>query len=100
MGYHYFNWELFDDPSVDPRRPEGLVYAPGPEGQLQLVAVEWVVPKTVWEAAGSDEPPSVLGMDLHILNPALNWYIHHAWVWRHNPSGIFEDWNPEIVCPS
>jgi hypothetical protein len=30
MGYHYFKAELFEDPAVDPLRPEGLVYAPGP----------------------------------------------------------------------
>ena len=20
------------------------------------------------------------------------------WVWGHNPAGMFEDWNPEVVC--
>jgi hypothetical protein len=99
MGYHYFNKELFEDPTVDPLRPAGLVYAPGPNGQRKLVAVEWVVPKSIWEGAGNTGAPTVLGMDMHILNPVLNWYIHHAWVWKHNPSGIFQDWNPEIVCP-
>ena len=99
MGYHYFNWDLFDDPAIDPLKPEGLVYAPGPNGQLKLVAVEWVVPESIWVAAGNTSPPSVLGMDMHILNPVLGWYIQHAWVWKHNPSGMFEDWNPEVVCP-
>ena len=99
MGYHYFNAELFEDPTVDPLRPEGLVYAPGPNGQLRLVAVEWVVPKAIWEAAGNVAPPSVLGADLHILNPALNWYIHHAWLWKPNPTDMFADWNPRVDCP-
>ncbi len=99
MGYHYFNWDLFDDPEIDPLKPEGLVYAPGPNGQLKLVAVEWVVPKTIWEGAGNTGAPTVLGMDLHILNPVLNWYIQHAWIWEHNPSGMFEDWNPRVTCP-
>ena len=99
MGYHYFDWELFDDPTIDPLRPEGLVYAPKSNGELKLVAVEWVVPKSIWEAAGNTDPPSVLGMDMHILNPALNWYIHHAWIWKHNPAGMFVDWNPEVTCP-
>ena len=44
MGYHYFNKALIDDLQVDVLRPEGLVYAPGPEGTLQLSAVEYVVP--------------------------------------------------------
>lgn len=98
MGYHYFNARLFDDPSIDALLPEGLVYVPGPDGQLQLAAVEWVVPKTRWESAGNTAPPSVLGMDLHVLNPVLGWYIHHAWVWNHNPAGMFQDWNPTVSC--
>jgi hypothetical protein len=100
MGYHYFDWELFDDPTIDPLRPEGLVYAPESNGQLKLVAVEWVVPKSIWEAAGNTDPPSVLGVEMHILNPALNWYILHAWIWKHNPAGMFADWNPEVTCPA
>lgn len=99
MGYHWFNRDLIDDPATDPLRPEGLLYAPGPNGQLRLVAVEWVVPSEVWATTGSEDPPSVLGTDLHILNPALGWYIHHAWVWLPNPSGMFSDWNPRVDCP-
>lgn len=100
MGYHYFNSELIDDVSPpDPLRPEGLVYAPGPNGQLQLAAVEWVVPSGPWHAAGNTVPPSVLGMPMHILNPTLGWYILHAWIWQHNPAGMFEDWNPTVTCP-
>ena len=44
MGYHYFNKELIDDLVVDALKPEGLVYAPGADGGLKLVAVEYVVP--------------------------------------------------------
>ncbi len=99
MGYHYFRPDLMADPGEDPLRPEGLVYAPGPQGQLRLVAVEWVVPGDVWAATGETGPPSVLGEDLHVLNPALGWWIHHAWVWKHNPAGIYADWNPRVSCP-
>jgi hypothetical protein len=83
---------------VDPLRPAGLVYAPGPNRQLRLVAVEWVVPKAIWDGAGVTGAPSVLGTDLRSLNPVLNWYIHHASIWKPNPSGIFSDWNPEVDC--
>ena len=30
---------------------------------------------------------------------ASNWYIAHAWIWKHNPAGMFADWNPEVSCP-
>jgi hypothetical protein len=99
MGYHYFNKELIDDNEVNVLEPEGLVYRPGPNGQLKLVAVEWVVPGAGANPPGVSEAPTVLGMEMHILVPAVGWYIQHAWVWQHNPSGMFEDWNPEVACP-
>jgi hypothetical protein len=99
MGYHWFDHDAIHDIDLDPLRPEGLVYEPGPNGQLNLVAVEWIVPAAAWHAAGNVEPPSVLGQEMGILNPALGWYILHAWVWKHNPAGMYENWNPEVVCP-
>lgn len=99
MGYHYFHQGLVDDLVVDPLRPEGLVYEPGPNGQLRLVAVEWVVPGPGSNPPGVDTAPSVLGEEMHVLVPAVGWYIHHAWVWRHNPAGMDADFNPEVTCP-
>jgi len=99
MGYHYFNKALIDDLVVDVERPEGLVYTSGPEGQLQLVAVEYVVPGAGSNPPGVSEPPTVLGMPMHILVPAVGFYIQHVWVWSHNPAGLYVDWNPELTCP-
>jgi hypothetical protein len=99
MGYHYFNKELVDDLAVDPMQPEALVYAPGANGDLQLAAVEWVVPGPIWDdPPGATSPPSVLGMPMRILVPQVGFYTHHAWIWRHNPSGMMADWNPEVTC--
>jgi hypothetical protein len=98
MGYHYFNWAKMDDPSIVDDDPEVLVYHTGDDGALVLGAVEWVVPKVLWDAAGNTAPPVVFGQTLHILNPVLNWYVEHAWVWTQNPSGIFADWNPNVSC--
>lgn len=100
MGYHYFNKALVDDLNVDPMQPEALVYAPGPNGTLQLAAVEWVVPGPTWtDPPGASSPPSVFGMPMRILVPAVDFYTHHAWIWRHNPSGMMADWNPKVICP-
>lgn len=99
MGYHWFNHDAIEDITLDPLRPEGLVYEPLPNGELKLVAVEWVVPVEAWHAAGNEGPPSVLGQEMGILNPALGWYILHAWVWKPNPSGMFNNWNPDVICP-
>jgi hypothetical protein len=98
MGYHYFNQGLVDDLAVDPLEPEVLVYTPAPHGGLQLAAVEWVVPGPNTNPPGVSEPPSVLGMEMHILVPAVGFWIKHAWIWKHNPAGMFADWNPEVTC--
>ena len=98
MGYHYFNASLMDDLAVDVLQPEALVYEPKADGTLKLVAVEWVARGPNSNPAGLSEPPSVLGMDMHILVPAVGFYIMHAWIWKPNPAGMFADWNPNVSC--
>jgi len=101
MGYHYFRQDRFDDPKIKELKPEVLVYHTGEGGTLELGAVEWVVPKSFWDAKhGVDaEPPEVYGHMMMILNPTLNWYVAHAWLWTENPSGVLSDWNPDVTCP-
>ena len=100
MGFHWFNHDKIHDIEIDPLSPEAMVYAPRRNGSLRLAAVEWVVPEGLWEEAhgAGAAPPTVLGHEMHILNPALGWYVAHAWVWMHNPSGVFADWNPKVNC--
>jgi len=99
MGYHYFNAELVADNAVDPLEPEVLVYETGADGGLKLVAVEWVVRGPNTNPPGVSDAPSVLGMPMHILVPAVGFWLKHAWIWKHNPAGMFADWNPEVTCP-
>lgn len=96
MGVHLIKTSSLDL-TVDALQPEAMVYQPGPNGQLQLVAVEYIVPAAAWDAAGNTQPPSVLGQSFH-LNPSLGVYILHAWIWRDNPLGMFNDWNPNVSC--
>ena len=96
MGYHYINTGILDT-TVELLRPEAMVYAPGPDGILQLAAVEYIVPAALWDAENS-ELPMLLGQHFH-LNANLGVYVLHAWIWKNNPSGIFEDWNPTVSCP-
>lgn len=101
MGYHYFKQDRFDDAKLDELKPEALVYYTGRKGTLELGAVEWVVPKAAWEAKHGvgARPPKVHGHELTVINPVLNWYVGHAWLWKSNPSGVFSDWNPKVTCP-
>ena len=98
MGYHYFNPQLMADLTTDLLQPEALVYAPGPEGQLRLVAVEWIVRGANSNPPGVSEAPTLLGMPMHILVPPVGFYLTHAWVWQPNPSGMFADFNPKVSC--
>jgi hypothetical protein len=100
MGFHYVNDALVADPAIDPLRPELLVYAARPSGGLRLVAVEWITFVSAWHGAGQLSPPSLFGREFHI-NPTLlaePFYLLHAWIWKHNPSGMFADWNPHVSC--
>lgn len=97
MGYHYANPQRVNDPAINYLEPEVLVYAPNANGKLKLVAVEWIVPAPIWPG-GAANPPSLFGLDFHAGPPPL--LILHAWVWDHNPAGMFADWNPTVTCPS
>ena len=95
MGFHYVNTDLLDA-ELDVRRPEALMYEPGPDGQLRLVGLEYVVPQGDWT---SPNPPRLFGRDFTPNQFGL-WALH-VWIWKHNPdteNGIFADWNPNVSC--
>ena len=91
MGYHLINTNLIDN-KVDPLKPEALVYAPGPNGQLELVAVEYIVPIT-----SVDKAPVLFGHTFERLDQ-FGTYSLHAWIFKGNPLGLFNDWNPSVSC--
>jgi hypothetical protein len=97
MGVHHIDTAALVDPTLDPLRPEALVFVPGPDGQLRLGAVEYLVPMSLWEG---DEPPMVLGRRLHELEPVPGVHVWglHVWLFQPNPNGIFADWNPRVSC--
>jgi hypothetical protein len=69
MGIHYVNNDLVGDGKLDASRPEALMYEP---------------------KGGKLERPNRYGI------PA--YYSLHVWAWRHNPTGVFGDWNPKVSC--
>jgi hypothetical protein len=97
MGQHYVDLSALND-TVDPLHPEAMVYEVRSDGRLKLVAVEYIVPNAP-PPAGQLSPPSLFGEQFH-LNTTLNVWVLHVWIWQGNPTGVFEDWNPNIgVCP-
>jgi len=93
MGYHYGNPALIDG-QLEALRPEILLYEPRSNGRLRFVGVEFIVPFAAWTSA---EPPQVRGIPLH-ANAELGLWALHVWTERHNPSGVFEDFNPMVSC--
>lgn len=104
MGQHFANGHLvFDDPEIDPLRPEVLIYEPKPDGGWRLVGVEYVVLQADWEAAHPGTTPTVLGQPLRPVAAGNRYGLdpfwqRHVWLWSNNPSGTFEDWNPKVSC--
>jgi hypothetical protein len=104
MGIHYANGALVGEPTVNATKPEVLVYAPTRDGRLRLVALEYVVLQSAWEQAGHSAAPRLFDQEFELV-PAGNryglppFYELHAWVWKHNARGTFDDWNPDVHCP-
>jgi hypothetical protein len=97
MGVHYINQDLMDA-AIDVTRPEALVYELDVSGQIAgLVAHEYIVPIDAWT---SKTPPRLFGVKFH-EHPTLPLWVLHAWLWKSNPDGVFEDWNPAVrPCPA
>lgn len=103
MGQHYVNFGIVGDTVLDPTAPEAIMYEPMPGGGQRLIGVEWVVFQLPWEQAGNTNPPTLFGRSLRLV-PAPNrygipaFYQLHAWVWKPNPAGTYQDWNPRVSC--
>lgn len=92
MGVHHLNPklvpELFDPTAaseVDAATPELLVYGPGPNGQLRLVALEYLAIKASWDAQHSG-PPTLFDKPFKVTLAGNRYglpdfYSLHAWIW-------------------
>ncbi len=121
MGAHYVNFGLFG-PGFDKTQPEILLYSLTEGNKPKLVAVEYVAAagppdgftgtSDVWDEHKASchyaddyeveepnpaacPPTSPGGAPLVLWRPDLGWALH-AWIWRGNPNGIFEPFNPNV----
>ena len=96
MGLHFLREDLMDD-VVDVTEPEALVYELDHNGEITgLVAHEYIVPVEAWTG---EDAPSLFGREFH-QHPVMPLWVLHAWIWKENPAGMFEDWNPKVrLCP-
>lgn len=123
MGIHAPNPSLLQEFAVDPARPEVLLYEPMSNGRYRLVGVEFFQVALLQRVGANEDPaprfdstpwdpteyeivnpaPQLFGQTFHLSPPpapGVPWhYALHVWVWAHNPSGMFADWNPRVHCP-
>ena len=93
MGFHWVNPSLVD-PVFDPLKPEAILYATSPSGNLRLIAVEYIVINVGQPAPMfGDQPFDVGGTPV----PVPHWSLH-VWLYENNPSGIFVPFNPNVSC--
>ena len=99
MGVHLVNEGLIGQ-ELDPMRPAVLVYEPVGD-KLELVGVEWISP-----ASPESEKPQLFGQDFHgpmdghepLMPKEVRHYDLHAWIFKANPAGVFENWNADVTC--
>ena len=102
MGIHWVNGALLDG-TVDVSKPEVLVYEPKRNGQLELVALEYVVFEADWGTHGTRPAPQLFGQEfMYVAAPNRYdlpaFYALHAWVWKNNPDGVLAAMNPWATC--
>jgi len=120
MGFHYSRADLLGStPPVNGRingtgiytgtnPPAILLYIPDGQGGLRLAGIELLVFAAAWEAA-HNQPPMYRGREFNYMadNPAtpqdeahgfMPHYDLHIWLFDHNPSGLYAQWNPAISC--
>ena len=115
MGIHYVNGSLLNGETLlsngqlDPTKPQALIYEPQPNGQMKLVAVEFII---LASALPADAAPQVEGHLMQYIDgpstarpdAAPNRYglppffELHVWAWKDNPQGPFVDWNNHVSC--
>jgi len=95
MGYHIANLDQLGNGSLSLLRPEVLLYAPTADGSMEFLGVEYIIPDP--DMALASNPPVLMGQTFH-YNPNQKIWALHVWTARHNPAGIFADWNPEVSC--
>jgi hypothetical protein len=102
MGIHYVKGSIVQDGKIRARTPEAVIYEPLANGKMRLVAVEYVVFQDAWDKTHS-KPPRLFGREFEAVGADNRYglppfYELHAWIWKHNPRGMFDDWNPRVSC--
>lgn len=102
-GIHYRAPAEFPNTSLncvfDPEHPEVLHYTPKPNGELQLVGVEYLVPRSASCGTLTTPPPGFSGdADEWELEVGGTVWALNAWIWQGVPDGVFAFRSDKITC--
>jgi hypothetical protein len=101
LGYPHFNHAY--DNSLDPERPAALFYEDDGFGGKRLIGVQWLVYDRDQKTTTDDDRPMMFGRPFvgpqpgHFKGQPVH-YALHLWLWKHNPRGEFETYNPAVTC--
>ena len=121
MGVHYLHPELLQltegdrvtglATNTDPLTPAVLLYEPQADGTMEFLGVELLVFRDPWRAEGNQAPPVFAGIvpwdamaddpataDIDEAHGFVPHYDIHVWLFRDNPAGPLEMWNPTVTC--
>ena len=90
MGIHYLKGDNVG--TLDPTRPQLVIYEPEQNGTMRLVAVEFIYP-----GQPTDPAPVLFGQSFR-WNATFQVWALHVWTFKNNPTGLFKDWNPDVSC--
>lgn len=101
LGYPHFNHAY--DNSLDPAKPAALFYEDDGRGGKRLVGVQWLVYDQDQNPATDGDRPTLF--DTPFTGPRRGnfpgqpvHYALHFWLWKANPKGAYETYNPAVTC--
>lgn len=95
MGHHYMLMSRVDD-KFELEKPEILLYAPGADGNMEFLGVEYSI--LVDDPSNPGNPPEGFAGDQdqwHFREDLAQWQLH-VWTVKENPDGIFASHNPDV----
>ena len=95
MGHHYLNPALTDG-TFDIDNPEIILYVPGENGVMQMVAVEYSIVPEDPENPGNPPEGFEGDEDEWHFNEMVGMWQLHVWTVLENPDGVFAPFNPAI----
>ncbi|MDW4550183.1 hypothetical protein R5H32_12540 [Defluviimonas sp. D31] len=120
MGIHYLRPDLLGimqgtervdgtGTHTDFNQPAILLYEPQADGSMELVGIENLVFEKAWMEAGNTEGPLLNGRPWDHMSDDPNTaadeahgfmphFDQHVWLFRENPSGELNPFNPNVTC--